>query len=119
MRQIVARNAGELARAADVVRGLTPQKPWRITLSPYRAKRSHEQNALLWAIYTEMCKGTGHTPEELHEAMKKKFLPPRFIEVGDESIPVVGSTAGMDIQEFSNFLEQVQAFAAAELGVVL
>jgi hypothetical protein len=116
---MVCRGSVELTRAADVIRGLTPDKPWRILLVPYRAKRSPEQNNLLWALYTQMAEGTGHTAEELHEAMKRKFLPPKHIQVGEEVIAVPGSTAGLDVREFSEYVERVQEFAASELGVVL
>jgi hypothetical protein len=119
LRQIVCRSAAELTRAADVIRGLTPDKPWRVQFMPYRAKRSHEQNALLWALYSKIAEGTGYTAEEVHEAMKRKFIPPKFIEIGEEQIAVPGSSAKLDVREFSEFVERVQEFAASELGVVL
>ncbi len=119
MRTFVCRGQVELQRAADVVRGLAPDKPWRIELVPHRNKRSSEQNARLWAIYGEIAKGTGHTCDEIHEAMKAKFLPPQWIRVGDEEVKVIASSTKLDVKEFSEFMEQVEAFAASELGVVV
>lgn len=102
-----------------VVAGLTPEKPWRILVSPYRSKRSPEANAYLWAIYAQMVEGTGHTAEELHSAMKKKFLPPKFITVGDEQVAIIPDSHTLDTKEFSEFVERVTEFASSELGVVV
>ena len=119
MRQFHCRGKEQLERVAMVVAGLTPDKPWRIQVAPYRAKRSPEQNALLWAIYGQMAEGTGHTPEELHDAMKKKFLAPKFVSVGDEQVAIIPDSHTLDVKEFSEFVERVQSFAAMELGVVV
>lgn len=117
--QYVARGAGDLQRVADVIRGLAPTKPWRIELTPHRAKRSPEQNKLLWAIYAAIASNTGHTSEEIHEVMKAKFLPRQVVTVGDEEVPIVGSSTKLDVKEFSEFVERVQAFASSELGIVV
>lgn len=119
MTTYVCRGQVELQRAADVVRGLTPDKPWRIELVPHRNKRSPEQNALLWAIYARMAEGTGHTSKEIHAAMKLKFLPQKWIRVGDEEVKIPASSTKLDVKEFSDFVEQVQSFAAQELGIVV
>ena len=119
MRQFTAKGAQQLATVALVLQGLSPDKTWRIQITPHRIKRTPEQNELLWAIYTEMAFGTGHTPEEIHEAMKRKFLPPKFVKIGEEEVGLPGSTAVLDVKEFSAFVERVQAFAAQELGIVV
>lgn len=117
--QYVARGQGELQRVADVIRRLAPTKAWRIDLTPHRAKRSSEQNAYLWVLYTAIAKSTGHTPEEIHKALKRKFLPPVIVTIGDEEIAVPGSTTKLEPPEFSDYIERVQAWAASELGVVV
>lgn len=119
MRTLLPRGAEELERAANVIRGLNPDKPWRVTIAQYHAKRSSEQNRLLWAIYGEIAKGTGNDAETIHEAMKARFLPPVVVKLGDEEIPVNGSSAKLDTMEFSQFVDQVTAFAASELGIVV
>lgn len=113
------RGADELERAAAVVRGLNPARQWRITIAQHRERRSPEQNALLWAIYGEIAKETGNDAEDIHEAMKFRFLPPIQIEIGGEAIPVPPSSRKLDTHQFSQFVEQVQAFAASELGIIV
>jgi len=119
VRSNVARGKEQLRRVADTVAALNPDRPWRITIGEYRSKRSPEQNNLLWKIYTEIAGGTGHTPEDVHEALKKLFLPPRQIVIGEVRVPVAGSTAGLDVHSFSEYVERVQSWAASELGIVV
>lgn len=119
MRQFVARGSEQLRGLAELILGLSPEKPWRVEVIQHRAKRTNEQNKLIWALYTEIARGTGHTAEEIHEAMKAKFLPPRQITVGDQVLMVPGSTTKQDTLEFSEYVERVRAWAASELGVVV
>jgi hypothetical protein len=119
MRTFVCRGPDQLAAAAKAVAGLNPDKPWRIVIAPYRARRSHEQNALLWAIYGEIARETGNDTETIHEAMKARFLDPVVVKLGDEPISVTGSSRKLDVKEFSEFVERVQAFAASELGIIV
>lgn len=119
MRILLPRGHDELDRVANVIRGLNPDKPWRITIVPHRAKRTTSQNKLLWAIYAEIAKETGNDAETIHEAMKARFLPPVVVKLGEEEIPVNGSSAKLDTMEFSQFVDQVTAFAASELGIVV
>ena len=119
MSQYVARGKDQLRKLADMILGLSPEKPWRVELVPHRAKRTTEQNKLVWALYTEIAKGTGHTAEEIHEALKMLLLPKRQITVGDQVLNVPGSTAALDTAEFSEYVERVQEWASRELGIVL
>ena len=119
MRDWVAYGVEQLQGAADVIRALPFDTPWRISISEHRARRSPEQNKLLWAIYAEITEATGYTSSELHEAMKRKFLPPRMVRVGKEEIEVPGSSRDLDTKEFSEFVEHVARFAAEELGIVV
>lgn len=116
---MVSHGPEQLQRAADIVRALAPDTRWCIAISEHRAQRTPEQNKLLWAIYTEMAESTGHTPAELHEAMKKKFLIPQVVKVGKDEIQVPGSSRKLDTKEFSQFVERVAQFASEELGIVV
>lgn len=114
--KLTTRNEADLQRAAEAIATLPPKRHWRIEVSEFR-KRSGPQNRLLWAIYTAIANATGHTPEEIHEAMKAKFLPPKVIELAGSEVTVSGSTAEQDVMAFSEYVERVQSFAASELGV--
>lgn len=119
MRVLLAKGSAQLQRCADIIRALDPKHPWDIRVKQYRKKRSTEQNARLWWLYTEMAKETGHTPDEIHEAMKAMFLPPRTVELGNETVQVPPSSADLQTLEFAEFMQQVETFAVSELGCVL
>lgn len=114
---MTARTPADLKRAAEIITTL-PNGRWEIEVVRQRARRSGDQNRLLWAIYTGIADATGHTPEEVHEAMKALFLPPRTIALRDKQITAPGSTAVLDVAEFSDYVERVQAWARTELGVM-
>lgn len=111
------RKPADLERAAQMIATLPPNKKWQIEVKEWRGKRTNAQNRLLWVIYTAIAKATGHTPEEVHEAMKAKFLPPRVIELAGEPVTIPPSTTATDVPEFSEYVERVVSFAATELGV--
>ena len=117
MRTLLPHGTDELDRAAQVIRALSPDKRWCIRINPYRAKRSNEQNKLLWAIYNEIATETGNDAADIHEAMKARFLPPVMVKLGEDEVAINGSSAKLDVGEFSEFVEKVQAFAASELGI--
>lgn len=114
--KLTARTPADLQRAAEMIATL-PAGKWEIEVVRRREKRSGAQNRLLWAIYTAIADATGHTPEEIHDYCKRRFLPPRVIALGEAEIEVPASTAVQDVPAFSDYVERVQAFASNELGV--
>lgn len=111
------RNPAELFKAVQVVSSLDTEKQWTIEVTERRHKRNASQNRLLWAIYTGIAHATGHTTEEIHEVAKSMFLPPRVVQLGKEELEVPGSTAVLEVPEFSEYVERVQAWAANDFGV--
>ena len=83
------------------------------------AKRSHAQNAYLWHVYTVIATHTGHSTEEIHQAMKYRFLPRHFVTVDGQESPVTKSTTRLTVAEFSDYVRRVESFAQQELGIEL
>jgi hypothetical protein len=111
------RTPRDIAQAAEIIATLPAEKRWQIEVKEWRGKRTSAQNRLLWVVYTAIAKATGHTPEEVHEAMKAKFLPPRVVKIGGEEVEIPPTTTATDVPEFSEYVERVVSFAATELGV--
>lgn len=114
----IARSRLQLEKAAHTVAQLNPEKQWRIEITRHQERRTLSQNKRYWAAITELARETGHSKDEMHEAMKRKFLEPVIVNLGDEEIPVTASSAKLGKQIFSEFMEQVIAFAASEFGIV-
>ena len=101
---------------------------WRARLAHHRGKRvwlivqrekharSLRANAYYWGVVLAvLSEWSGHTPEELHEAMKVRFLQRREVVLPTgEVLDAAGSTAGLDSLAFSEYVDSVQRFAAEQ-----
>lgn len=91
-----------------------------LTLSRYTKPRSSEQNALMWlwfqAIADEWTEASGRlfTRQNVHDAYCELFLP-----IETPKGVIAGSTSALNTEQFSEFLDKVQADAASEYGITL
>jgi len=94
-----------------------------LRLSKHRRARSLSQNAYYWStvipILAEHC---GYEDEEMHEALKWRYLQVHGKEIETRAswvtLPTVRSTTDLDTAEFTEFIEQARRLAA-EMGVVI
>lgn len=123
----------ELAQIA--IANLDSSEAWKITAEPVKNVRSASQNAYLWAVpYKLISEATGYEVEEVHEYMlgrhfgwQDKRVPktPRNPS-GVESVPVRTTTTDqhgkrsvLKPQEFSDYVDFIQRFAAQKLSLVI
>lgn len=101
--------------------------PWAVEVKEYKSTRSQAQNKLLWRWYGIIAKDVGLSPEDLHEQMKARVLgyvevdvPPRLhgFMGATRRIAIPKSTTRLTVQEFTEFLQAVEALAE-ELGIRL
>jgi hypothetical protein len=80
-------------------------------------RRSLAQNSFYWScvipLIAEHC---GYEPEEIHSALKERFLRDRANEVN--GMVKIRSTSSLNTAEFTDYLESCRRLAA-ELGVVI
>jgi hypothetical protein len=94
--------------------------PFQIDFGPIREQRSVSQNSRLWALHTLASKETGYTPDELHELMLCKFFGTKEVDfAGIKRVVPLKRSSTRDKAEFREFLDAVETFYAAELGVWL
>lgn len=92
---------------------------WVLTVG--RRKRTAKQNKRYWGkgVLAQVAEqavvnGRQFAAETWHEQFKRKFIG--VVELPDGSV-IGKSSTGLDTAEFSAFCDQVEAFAATELGV--
>lgn len=92
-----------------------------VTVTFYKSKRSLEQNrryfgpAVLGAIAEQAwVGGRQYSKEVWHEQFKRQFIG--VVDLPGGATMAMSSTE-LSVEEFSNFMQQVEAFAASELGV--
>lgn len=88
-----------------------------VTVKKARRTRSLAQNNYYFGvILTLISEHTGHSVEELHEIMKRLFLPPKIVEYRGKQIKMPSTTTATNTLEFHEFVERVRA-EAASMGI--
>ncbi|MBQ7204629.1 MAG: hypothetical protein IJS04_02195 [Muribaculaceae bacterium] len=80
--------------------------------------RTVSQNALMWMWFKCMEDNTGTDKQDWHDYYCAKFLL-RETDIGGRRFTVVGGTSILNTVQMSNFMDKVQADAAAEWGITL
>jgi len=89
----------------------------RIELILRRAtkKRTDPQNRYYWGVVVPMlAEHFGYTKDEMHEALKWQFL-----KKPEAAPPTVGSTRKLTTEQFNEYIESIQIWAASEFSVVV
>ena len=119
MATFILRDETVRQRAAEFVAALSMGTLWEVTIKPHVKKRSLDQNALWHAMIGEVAKATGNSHDDVAEAVKQMFLPPRFVEVGGKTMEVRRSTTKLNTKEMTDLIDQLVAWAGSELGIAL
>lgn len=92
-----------------------------VTVTLFKSKRSLEQNRRYWGpalmgqiVEQAWVNGRRYAAEVWHEEFKRRFLG--VVELPGGSAMGV-STAELNVEEFSTFMQQVEVYAAETLGV--
>lgn len=93
-----------------------------VTVALFKSKRSLEQNrryfgpAVLGAIAEQAwCDGRRFDKESWHEHLKREFIG--VIDVPGGGVRAM-SSSDLNIEQFGIFMQQVEAYAAQQLGVM-
>lgn len=73
------------------------------------SKRSHSQNSFYWLYLGIIERDTGQNADDIHEWAKRKFLPPRFIQINGEEMRIPGTTTGLGKGDFTDFMDKISA----------
>lgn len=115
----LVRDTAERGVICDYIQSLPDGKVYDVSIKLHRTRRSSEANNLYWKWMSVISSETGNDRETCHKFFAKKFLGYDVREFGSEKIAVVRSTASLDSSQFSEYMDQVSAFASSELGIVL
>lgn len=89
--------------------------PVEVVISKIKKPRSRKENRYYWGVVIILlCDVTGYSDEEMHEALKIKFLMDN-----SRAIPTVKSTALLTTIEFENYLDKIRLWAAQELSCII
>jgi hypothetical protein len=90
-----------------------------VSIKKERKTRSNDHNRYYWGyVLTEIAKESGHSTEELHEALKIQFLPKRFIKVGGKELETERRTRTLPTNEFGEFIEKVKSLGSQMFNII-
>lgn len=86
-----------------------------LVVRKWKKRRSNEQNRYYWGVIIPiLCESLGYFNEEMHEALKWKFLR----NFGREKLPTVKSTSSLSTVEFKNYIERIVQWSAEQNIVI-
>ena len=113
------------ANRSSVINGLSEwltmaklDEPLEIVIKPWRSTRSTEANRFYWMILGVISSEIGHSKDELHDILRQKFLGGEERIIDGVSYLVLPSTTKLKVQEMSDYIEQICAWAAG-MGIRL
>lgn len=112
----------EVARKRALEAVQRAKQGWVVSIQP--ANRTTAQNSFYWATLTAISEQIRpgdkvHDPDVWHAYFKSKFLPSRMIELPNgEVVEQEPSTTGLTKAQFSDYVEQVFAWAT-ERGLTM
>ncbi len=87
-----------------------------LTIQKERNTRTLNQNSYYWGVIIEILSDyTGYDKDEVHEALKFKFLK----KYEDTNLVTVGSTAKLSTAEFADYIDGIIRWAATEYQIVI
>ena len=115
---ITIHNVQDRVRVKELIDQLSPQKTWVVEIKKKTHRRTISQNSLYWKWIGIIADDTGNDADTVHEFFKGKFLPPIEKRVGNWVVQY-RTTTKLEIEDMSAYMIRVQAFAGAELGIML
>ena len=68
---------------------------------------------------SEIAGHTGHSPDEVHEILRIRFLPSEQVNLGGHDYIIAKSTTALTTTEMENYLSRIRAWASVDLGVFI
>jgi hypothetical protein len=87
----------------------------RVVISEWKEERNRSQNRYYWLYLEIIARETGDTANDLHEFLKRKLLPPRFLKVRGEELRIPASTRDLDKTDFAAYLDRICALTNVPL----
>jgi hypothetical protein len=98
----------------EKINNLDFKKRWKVVLYEESEKRSNEQNDRLWGfLYPSIGDYFGYTQKEVHALCKYQFLRSEIV-INDEVIPILKSTASLNVKEFADYMDKIEIWASQQ-----
>lgn len=89
-----------------------------LTIKRANTKRTIAQNDLMWMWLECIARETGTSKDDIYMYYCKKFLC-KVITIGEKQEKIYNTSSKLNTEQMTDFLNKIQADAAAELGIRL
>lgn len=96
-----------------------PDKQFIVAINKRKEVRTLSQNRLYQLWIAVICDEIGYNPEELKLIFRGMFLPKETFVFGGVTYEIAMSTTKLDTVQFTAYLNKIEVFASAELGIIL
>lgn len=105
----------------EYIDSLPEGKTFEVVITHKPSKRTIDQNKLYWLWLSCIAKDgeLGYSAEELHTVFAQKFLGIKAKIIYGEQVLNIPSTTKLNTSQFAEYLNRIEAFASAELGIIL
>lgn len=107
----------------SVIDKLPEGKRYDVSVKLHRERRTLDQNRLYFLWLACISDETGQSKDDLHDYFKQAYLgfSRRSVIVGsvEQQVYVSPTTTALNTKQFTDYLNQIQVFANAELGILL
>ncbi len=91
-----------------------------LSIAAQKKDRSDNENRYYWGVVVKILGDElGYSSDEMHEALKFKFLRMEAEPDGKRRLETVRSTATLKTDEFEDYLDRIRMWAAADMGIVI
>lgn len=118
MSKHIVRKSGQIPKVIDQLYRQSVF-PFEVHIKEHVPKRTRDQNDLMWAVCRAVAKETGHTAEEIKLRAAYQLLGVDVFEVEGAIWAQPKSTSNLSKQQFSDFVEQLFAWAVTNYGISL
>ena len=92
--------------------------PIELVFRKVKSPRSSQQNRYYWGVIVKiLADELGYSPEDVHFALRMRFLAPPEGQKGKESLVLPKSTTALSTKEFEGYQEEIRRWAAEFLGI--
>lgn len=114
-------NETKRERALKVVSLIPLDRPLKVTIEPFIARRTNTQNARLWALHTKAAEHIGCSPADVHEDMLCEHYGYTEVKMPSGAIKRVPNERSkvQDTKAFGKFMEFCENFYICNFGIWL
>ena len=98
------------------VRSLLRGQPVQVLIEPKRKLRSLAENGYYWGVVIPLlCEWSGYSRDEMHDALREKFLG-RYDE--NSGLTCIASTSSLSTVEFEKYMSDIRQWASEQKVVI-